>query len=124
MVLRSGGLSPSDSTAPTSPCSAAASGTRAGAWRTRVNSSMPSSPASATPATTHGVRSADPAAAERRSPTPRPQLAQKRAPAVRAPPHREQGAPPRGVPQAEQKFPLPEAPQVAQVVTDGGMILI
>ena len=83
---------------------------------------MPRSPARATPATTQGVRSADPAAGGARpSPTPRPQVEQKRAPGARAPPQRGQGAPPRGVPQAEQKFPLPEAPHVAQVVTDGGM---
>jgi len=84
---------------------------------------MPRSPARETPATAHGVRSRDPAA-DRASPTPRPQLEQNRAPGARAPPHRGQGAPPRGVPQVEQKFPLPEAPHVAQVLTVGGMFLI
>jgi hypothetical protein len=51
-------------------------------------------------------------------------LGQKRAPDARAPPQLEQGAPLLGVPQAEQKFPLPETPHDAQVLADGGMMVI
>src|SRR5262245_31213295 len=120
MLLMSGGV-PS-ATAPLLPplseIPPAASATAAGVGEPRliIRRSTPSSPASATPAMIHGVRSppARPAPAPVR--TSRPQEEQKRAPRANGALQLAQSVPSRGAPQAAQNRPVIAEPQATHMV--------
>src|SRR5690349_11699081 len=101
MLLMSGGA-PSSPAEAAGPDSAATALTGAGVARDTMISRTTSSAAKASPAMTHGVRSAGAPAAPDPDPIPRPHPGQNRAPGPTAPPQCRQADAPLGAPQLEQ----------------------
>src|SRR6266545_4531007 len=106
MLLMSGG--------PSAGGSAGSATAVLGDSRVSMTRSTASSPTSAAPATSQGVRSRGSALSG--EPTEWPQREQKRAMGDKGGPHAGHGAPARGAPQAEQNFPPPSTPQEGQGV--------